>query len=147
MGVELLGNEGIGTAIISGERSANIEHRSKKLRLPHLYLGVEDKHAALEKILADTSLKLHQLSYIGDDVNDFEIIRAIRAEGLTAAPADAVSTIADAVHYCCTADGGHGAFREFADWLLLHRVVQGRNDASGTSVLTLHPQYHRVPND
>jgi 3-deoxy-D-manno-octulosonate 8-phosphate phosphatase (KDO 8-P phosphatase) len=118
MGVRLLRAEGIDTAIITGETSPSVRQRAEKLRIRLTYLGVDDKAQRLQTILAATRLGMHQVAYIGDDVNDLGIIRALQEHGLTAAPADAVPSVVKEVHFRCTKDGGKGAFREFADWIL-----------------------------
>lgn len=126
MGVERLRNAGIMTAFITRERSRAVEKRSEKLKLPYFFQGVEDKAAHLEAVKQATGLDLDQLGYIGDDVNDLGIIEAIGARGITAAPLDAMPDVLDAVHYRARAPGGHGAFRDFAEWILASRD-QGRN--------------------
>jgi len=118
MGVERLRAEGIETAVITREIAPIVKKRAEKLKLRHLYMGVRDKRAHLEMVTSQTGLQLCQLAFIGDDVNDLEIIRAIDREGLTAAPRDAMAEVRDAVRYCCAAPGGHGAFRDFAEWIL-----------------------------
>ncbi|HVR11900.1 MAG TPA: 3-deoxy-D-manno-octulosonate 8-phosphate phosphatase [Thermoanaerobaculia bacterium] len=118
MGIERLRLAGIATAIITRERSGAVERRSAKLGLPHLFLGVQDKAAHLPAVLAATGLGIEALAYIGDDVNDLGIMAAIGERGLTGAPADAMPEVLAACHYRCTAHGGHGAFRDFAEWLL-----------------------------
>jgi len=118
MGVELLRACGIETAIITGETSPSVQKRAEKLGMPHVYLGVHDKRGHLEKILSENNLTMDQLGYIGDDVNDLSIIESIGKEGVTAAPADAMPVVATAVHYLCKRNGGHGAFRDFADWII-----------------------------
>jgi 3-deoxy-D-manno-octulosonate 8-phosphate phosphatase (KDO 8-P phosphatase) len=124
MGVERLRERGIATAIITRESSAIVRRRAEKLALPHVWVGVRDKGAALPAILAETGLALDQLAYIGDDINDLSILDAIRPAGLTAAPADAMPDVKRAVHLVCEATGGRGAFREFAEWILRHRPVE-----------------------
>lgn len=118
MGVERLREAGIGTAIVSREPGENIARRSEKLRLPCLFLGVRDKAAHLPAILAETGCDLADLAYIGDDVNDLGILAAVGEHGLTAAPADASPEVLAVAHYLCSACGGAGAFREFAEWIL-----------------------------
>jgi len=118
MGVERLRAAGIETAIVTGEESGSVRQRSAKLRMPFLFLGVKDKRKHLEVILSETGLRLNQLAYIGDDMNDLAVIETIRTAGLTAAPADALPDIKHRVHYTCKVNGGHGAFRDFAEWLL-----------------------------
>jgi 3-deoxy-D-manno-octulosonate 8-phosphate phosphatase (KDO 8-P phosphatase) len=121
MGVERLREAGISTAIVTRERSGTVERRSAKLRLPHLFQGVHDKAAQLPAILAETGLAVGALGYIGDDVNDLAIMTAIGDHGLTAAPADAMPEVLAVCHHRCGARGGHGAFRDFAEWILALR--------------------------
>jgi 3-deoxy-D-manno-octulosonate 8-phosphate phosphatase (KDO 8-P phosphatase) len=121
MGVERLRRAGLATGVLTREQPALIEPRAKKLELPYLWTGVRDKRAHLSEIFVETGLASEQLAYIGDDINDIEIIQAIGAHGLTAAPADAMPEVRARVHYVCDAVGGRGAFREFAEWLLALR--------------------------
>jgi 3-deoxy-D-manno-octulosonate 8-phosphate phosphatase (KDO 8-P phosphatase) len=121
MGVERLRDVGIATAILTRELSGSVAARAQKLRLSRVYLGVRDKRAHLEVILQDTGFKVGQLAYIGDDVNDLGILEAIGKNGLTSAPADAISAVKKAAIHNCVAKGGHGAFREFAEWIIEQR--------------------------
>lgn len=127
MGVELLRNAGIDVAIVSGEPSGNIRKRAEKLHLTHVYLGIKDKAGHLQAILDETGCAVGELAYIGDDVNDLAMIATIGESGITGAPADAVPSVRSAVHYCCRNAGGWGAFREFADWILLLRGEAGNS--------------------
>lgn len=122
MGVERLRRGGIQTAICTRETTPIVRRRAEKLELPHVWQGVRDKRAHLTRILAEARLDVSQLAYIGDDVNDLEIILAIGAVGLTAAPADAMPDVRRAVHFVTTAPGGRGAFRDVAEWLLRLRA-------------------------
>jgi 3-deoxy-D-manno-octulosonate 8-phosphate phosphatase (KDO 8-P phosphatase) len=125
MGVERLRNVGIATAFLTRERSASVAARAEKLRLPYVYLGVEDKAKHLEVILQDTGLTVGEVAYIGDDTNDLGILESIGKFGLTAAPADAIPAIKHVATLRCAAKGGQGAFREFAEWILQHRSHGG----------------------
>lgn len=118
MGVERLRNAGIGTAILTGESSGSVVARAKKLSIEHLYLDAKDKRRVLDTILSETGMSPAQLAYIGDDVNDVPAMRFLGEVGLTGAPADAMGDAACFAHCVCTAKGGHGAFREFAEWIL-----------------------------
>lgn len=127
MGVERLRADGVETAIMTGEVSGSVRRRAEKLAMPFLYLGIKDKKKHLDVVLQETGFSLDQLAYIGDDMNDLEVIRAITPHGITAAPADAVPEIARAVHYRCEKNGGAGAFREFAEWLISLRRTSERS--------------------
>ena len=118
MGVERLRNRGIETSIMTGEVSPSLKKRAEKLGMKRLYLGVKDKFSMLEAVLAETGLHRYELAYIGDDVNDVEIMEEIAREGLTASPRDATVFVEPYIHYRAQADGGYGAFRDFAEWLL-----------------------------
>jgi 3-deoxy-D-manno-octulosonate 8-phosphate phosphatase (KDO 8-P phosphatase) len=123
MGVERLRLHGIDTAVMTGEVSPSIRKRAEKLGMTRLYLGVKDKRAMLDGVLMETGLQLSELAYIGDDVNDVEIMEAIAAEGLVACPGDATPFVEHLVHYRAAANGGYGAFRDFAEWLLRLRSM------------------------
>jgi 3-deoxy-D-manno-octulosonate 8-phosphate phosphatase (KDO 8-P phosphatase) len=118
MGVERLKNAGIETCIMTGEMSPSLKKRAEKLAMKRLYLGVKDKFSILDTVLAETGLQKHELAYIGDDVNDAEIMQEIGREGLTACPRDATDFVLPYAHYHCNNDGGYGAFRDFAEWLI-----------------------------
>jgi 3-deoxy-D-manno-octulosonate 8-phosphate phosphatase (KDO 8-P phosphatase) len=118
MGVDLLREHGIETAIVTSEVSPSVQSRAEKLKMPRIYVGIKDKRAHLETIMAENNLTIDQLGYIGDDVNDLSIINTIRNAGLTGAPADAMPVVSAAVHYRCSRNAGHGAFRDFADWII-----------------------------
>ncbi|MFZ1978653.1 MAG: HAD-IIIA family hydrolase [Bacteroidota bacterium] len=118
MAVALLQTAGIETGIISGEKSKSLQQRAEKLHISHVYLGVTDKLQQLKDIASRYIIPLNAVAYIGDDVNDAGIMSALQKISLTAAPGDAVPSVLSMAHYICTAVGGHGAFREFSDWIL-----------------------------
>lgn len=118
VGVERLRAAGIQTAVITGEQSPSITARAGMLNLPHVFLGVKDKGAFLAPFLQSAGLDIAEIAFIGDDVNDMGLFHQINPFGLTGAPSDAIPVIAATAHYTCTVVGGHGAFRDFADWIL-----------------------------
>jgi 3-deoxy-D-manno-octulosonate 8-phosphate phosphatase (KDO 8-P phosphatase) len=118
MGVERLRERGVETAFLTRETSAIVQRRAEKLRVRHCYMGVFDKPAALPRILAETGVALDEIAYIGDDVNDEEIIGLVAERGLVGAPLDAVPAVLRRAHHCCARPGGCGAFRDFAEWIL-----------------------------
>ncbi|HTJ83887.1 MAG TPA: hypothetical protein VL400_19345 [Polyangiaceae bacterium] len=121
MGVERLRDAGIVTAIVTREKSEIAMRRAEKLKI-RAHVGIFDKSAALAEILAEHGVAPTEVGYIGDDVNDLGVIEKIRDEGLCGAPRDAVREVAERVHFVSAAAGGHGAFREFAEWVLRARA-------------------------
>ena len=122
MGVERLRNAGVETGIVTGERSPSVLRRAEKLGLRHVLLGIKNKLAAVQALCAQEGLTLDEVGFIGDDVNDLEVLTVLTARGLTAAPADALPSVLGVVNHVCSAPGGHGAFRDFAEWILGHRA-------------------------
>jgi YrbI family 3-deoxy-D-manno-octulosonate 8-phosphate phosphatase len=116
MGVERLRKLcNIDTGIITKENSEIVARRAEKLKITHYYGGVHNKVEAWNHILHKTKLTSDQVAYIGDDVNDAEVLALA---GFSACPHDAVESIQAAVHYICRANGGNGAIRELAELII-----------------------------
>jgi 3-deoxy-D-manno-octulosonate 8-phosphate phosphatase (KDO 8-P phosphatase) len=116
MGVERLRKLcSIETGIVTGEHSPSVAKRAEKLNISALYLGIKDKAALLDSILAQHGLQAEEVAFIGDDVNDLGIMSKV---GLTACPLNAMSQVVQVVDYHCKEKGGDGAFRDFAEWLI-----------------------------
>ncbi|APR83071.1 3-deoxy-D-manno-octulosonate 8-phosphate phosphatase [Minicystis rosea] len=124
MGFERLRDAGISIAIMTGEMSGSVARRAEKLKARAL-LGVKDKATYLETVLAEMQLSAGETAYIGDDVNDLAVMRAVASHGLVATPADAMPEVKAVAHYLAAVNGGHGAFRDFAEWILRFRREDG----------------------
>jgi len=119
MGVERLRNLlNIETGIITGELSSSVKKRAEKLQIKELFLGAKDKHLLLKEIIKRNDISPENIAFIGDDVNDIELIKLV---GLTASPSDAMLDVRNIVDYVCEDKGGHGAFREFAELIIALR--------------------------
>jgi 3-deoxy-D-manno-octulosonate 8-phosphate phosphatase (KDO 8-P phosphatase) len=118
MGVEIMRDRGIETAIITREKSPSVKKRGQKLKMPWIFLGVRNKVEFIPTILKKTGLRMDELAYIGDDVNDLEIMTEVAKHGLTGVPGDGMPAIKRIAHYTAEANAGHGAFRDFAEWIL-----------------------------
>lgn len=115
MGFKLLQRAGIITAVMTMEETAMVARRGEKLGIPEVHQGVQDKCSALQAIIARYGFSLEDVAFIGDDVND---LRALKAVGFSAAPADAMPLIVRSVHYVCKKKGGEGAAREVIELIL-----------------------------
>ena len=119
MGVERLRKQcGIETGIVTGELSPSVARRAEKLQITQLHLGVKDTAGKLEEIVAKAGLGWEAIAFIGDDVNDLDVLKRV---GLSACPGDAMEAVSRIVHYRCRERGGFGAFREFAEWIIALR--------------------------
>jgi len=116
MGVERLWKlENIETGIITGEDSEIVRRRAEKLKITEYHPGCNNKYFTLLEILEKKNITANQVAYIGDDVNDLEIMRHV---GLSACPSDAMPMIREIAHLKMINKGGQGAFREFAEAII-----------------------------
>jgi 3-deoxy-D-manno-octulosonate 8-phosphate phosphatase (KDO 8-P phosphatase) len=122
LGVERLRDAGIATAMVTREVSLVVRKRAEKLRLPFHFDGILDKAAHLPAIERATGIRRAEMAYVGDDLNDLGIVAAVAEHGLVGSPADAAAEVLAAVHHRGRAEGGRGAFREFAEWILRLRA-------------------------
>ncbi|RXJ60077.1 KdsC family phosphatase [Candidatus Marinarcus aquaticus] len=101
-------------AIITGRTSIIVEKRAQDLKIEHLYQGVHNKEEVLEEILKQEKLSWNQVAAIGDDLNDYKMLKKA---GLSFAPADASHYIKDIVNVICSQKGGEGAIREMLEYI------------------------------
>ncbi len=102
-------------AIITGRKSVLLERRAKELGITHLYQGYDNKDEILEQILQEENLTWEQTAAIGDDLNDYKMLKKV---GISFAVADAVDDIKSVVNVVCKKTGGNGAVREMIEYIL-----------------------------
>lgn len=115
LGILLAQLAGLRMGIITGKTSKALERRAARLGIDELHQGVLDKKKALDVILEKHGLRSEEVAYIGDDLGDLEVIKAV---GLAAAVADAHPLIKQHSHFLCQKEGGKGAVREFIEFIL-----------------------------
>ena len=116
MGLEMLRNQGIITVIITSENTNMVYNRGKKLKVDYVYQGVKDKLRILKDICEKLDIRLSEVAYIGDDINDIEVLQSV---GLPACPLDSdykVKSI-DRIKLL-TCNGGQGVVRELSNFIL-----------------------------
>lgn len=111
--LRVLANVEVG--IITGELSESVRRRAEKLNIDELHLGVKNKVQVVQGIAKRRSVQVEEIAYIGDDTNDVEVMQLV---GLSACPADALPFAREVADYACENNGGHGAFREFAELII-----------------------------
>ena len=102
-------------AIITGRKSKLVEKRAKELGVTHLVQGVDNKDEILQNILDEEKLTWDQTAGIGDDLNDFKMLKKV---GMSFAVADAVPEIKTLCDVVCLKNGGFGAVREMVEYIL-----------------------------
>lgn len=108
---------GVIPVILTGRKSEMVEMRGRELGVPYIIQGSRDKIADLSALLGELSLEWSQVAYMGDDLNDFQIMQKV---AWAACPCDAVKEVKEICHYVATKEGGTGAVREAIDYLKTH---------------------------
>lgn len=115
MGVELLLTKNIKTILLSKENSKIVIKRVKKIKVAKSYVGVLQKELLLQKLCRDFQVNLMEIAYVGDDVNDLEIMKMV---GFSGTPKDGVAQIRQIADYVCHVEGGRGVLREIVDLII-----------------------------
>lgn len=115
MAVAKLRENGIKFGIISGENIQLVCRRAKKLKADICYVGVKDKLSVLNEICDNFNLSYDEIAYIGDDINDLEILKNV---GFSCSVKNGSQSVKQAVVYITQANGGEGAVREVTEIIL-----------------------------
>lgn len=115
LGMKLLMEAGIETAIITGRSSPQVNQRCRSLGINYLYQGREDKLVALKQIWAETAHSAATTAYIGDDLPDLSAI--IQCQFGATVP-NAAPLVKEHADWCTERHGGEGAGREFCEIIL-----------------------------
>lgn len=99
-------------AIITGRRSKIVERRAKELGINHLRQGVHNKLEILEEICKEEGISLAQVAAIGDDLNDYTMLKNVGNSFTPADGSEYIREISDVVLYN---GGGQGAVREMIE--------------------------------
>ena len=118
MAVQILREKGLETVIITSENSKIVLERAKKLKIKNIVLNEKNKLKKLKEICASKKISLKEVAYIGDDLNDVQVLENVGFSALSNN-----SPIKDKVNvdYVTVRKGGDGAFREFADLIIKER--------------------------
>lgn len=114
-GIKMLIEAGIEVAIISGRHAVCVEQRIRDLGIRHAYLGVADKRAAFNTLLAATGFGADQAAFVGDDLIDLPVMVRV---GLAIAVQDADPFVRQHADWQTLSHGGRGAAREVCELLL-----------------------------
>lgn len=107
---------GVLPVVISGRPSLAVAARMNDLRLEH-YLGIKDKVAVAEKVLAREGVRWEECVMVGDDLPDVPLFRRV---GWPIAVADASPEVLPFARTVTRARAGYGAVREVVETVLKH---------------------------
>ncbi|MEC5159147.1 MULTISPECIES: KdsC family phosphatase [unclassified Janthinobacterium] len=123
LGIKLLQESGVQTAIISARRSPIVARRAADLGISHVHQGGHDKLTPFRALLETTGLSAEQCGFIGDDVVDLPILARV---GFAVSVPNGRDDVRNRAHHVTQAGGGRGAVREVCELLLR---AQGNYDS------------------
>jgi len=119
LGVVLLRQAGIRTAIITGRESQSVALRADELHVDEV---IQDRHArkvpALAALIARLGFSWDEVAFVGDDLPDLGVLRRV---GLPVCVGNATAEVRRVVAVQLSRHGGAGAVREFVELLLTAR--------------------------
>ena len=118
MGVTLLRKIKIPTIIVTKEQTEMVKQWSKKMKIKELMDGVKNKELVLDKICKKYRVSSDEIAFIGDDINDMDLLKKV---GFSACPKDAMEQVRKICDYTCQTVGGKGAFRELVELVLKNK--------------------------
>ena len=115
LGIKMWQRAGFRFGILTARTSHIVKVRSAELGIDIVRQGFESKLPTAETLAQSMNLSLEEVCYIGDDLTDLPVIRAV---GLGVAVADAVSELLLAADLVTQKAGGKGAVRELIEQIL-----------------------------
>jgi YrbI family 3-deoxy-D-manno-octulosonate 8-phosphate phosphatase len=105
---------GIPQIILSTEENRVVEARAKKLNIEVIY-GVRDKKSTLIDFCKKKNYNLKSVLYIGNDINDLEVMKLV---GYPIAPQDAYKEIKKIAKIIINVKGGNGVIRKLYEMII-----------------------------
>ena len=116
LGVNRFRSLGIPQLILSTETNPVVKARAAKLCI-EVIASCKDKKNALENYCAQKGYNLNRVMYVGNDLNDLEVMRVV---GFPIAPADAHPKIKKIAKLITEAKAGEGVIKELSGYMVLH---------------------------
>lgn len=115
MALKLLKENNILTGIISADNSEATRYRAEDLKFDFIFINTKDKLNKFNEILKENNIIEDEVAYMGDDIQDICVLEKV---GQAVAPNNAVEKVKQNVHHITKKNGGDGAFREFAEYII-----------------------------
>ena len=113
IGFKLIQEKGIKVGILTSENCELNKRRAAKLKLDYDFHEILNKKEFVEKLIAKLNISFRDVAYVGDEINDLELLSSV---GLAFCPANAhreVKKIKDII--LLKNKGGEGVIREIYD--------------------------------
>lgn len=116
LGLRRLEQTGVKTIVVSTEANPIVSKRCEKMKVRCIQ-GCADKVEILHKLERELNIRLSEMAYLGNDINDAGCLKIV---GLPMVVADAYPEVVPLARFQTKTNGGYGAVREVCD--LFHAV-------------------------
>lgn len=113
--IQLAVKQGFTVCIVTGGNSEAVRRRYVGLGVKEIHLGSSVKLTVVNDILKRLGLKPGEVLFMGDDIPDYEVLRAV---GCPCCPADAAPEIKEACLYVSRREGGCGCARDVIEQVM-----------------------------
>lgn len=111
----------IPVGFLTGENTEIVHRRANKLKVDYLFMGAKDKVAVARSLCDELHIKMEDIAYIGDDLNDMKLLKMV---GWAGVPASAPEYVKELANVPLSRNGGEGVFREFVEILLTEERIR-----------------------
>lgn len=111
----------IPVGILTGETTNIVKRRADKLKIDYLYLGCKDKEATVTDLCSQLGITMDEVAYIGDDLNDMQLLKSV---GWAGVPSSAPSYVIKIANMKLSKKGGEGVFREFVESIFGEELME-----------------------
>ena len=115
LGLAAAHKAGLSLGIITARVSPMVERRANELKFDALLMGHANKTDALRSLCESHHIKLENIAYMGDDLND---LGALSLVGLPMAPQNAAPEVKRVAQFISNYNGGSGAVRDAVEYIL-----------------------------
>ena len=119
LAVKLLKEIGINLALISGGESEATLARSTSLLIEECHTNIENKSKTLKEIQTRLAISSENTLYIGDDINDLDVLSKV---AIFVVPKDGHFRVRRNAHIKLSKKGGEGVLREIFDILMIFKT-------------------------
>ena len=115
LGIKLLQESGVQTAIITARQSPIVARRATDLGIHYVQQGIHNKRDAFDRLLQQTGLTADDCGFAGDDIIDLPVLTRV---GFAVGVPNGHPEVTARVHFVTQASGGNGAVRNICDFIL-----------------------------
>ncbi len=120
LGIKLLEFTDIQIAVITGKTSQLLAKRCAELGIKKLYQGIRNKLKTTRNLLRELELDWENVAYLGDDWNDFPVMKR---SAISAVTNDSFPDLKKKVDIILQNKGGENAVREFIEMILKKKGI------------------------